>query len=76
MIKFNLMRIAPFAYLDVSNQRALFSSLAETSLLCPYSSGLSSEETFETSNEHLMEIKITTFSKVQPTFVFFIFYIP
>jgi len=70
------MWIAPFAYLDVSNQRAVFSSLAEISLLCPHSLGLSSEETFETSNEHLMEMKITTFSKVQSTFLFFISYIP
>jgi len=42
-IKFSVMWIAPFAHLDVSNHRALFSSLAEIRLLCPHSSGLSSE---------------------------------
>jgi hypothetical protein len=70
------MWIASFAYLDVSNHRALFSSLAEIRLLCPHYSGLSSEETLDTIHEHLMKMKITTLSRVQPTSVFFIFYIP
>jgi hypothetical protein len=70
------MWIVPFAHLDVSNHRALFSSLAEIRLLCPHSSGLSSEETFDRSHEYLMKMKITTLSEVQPTSVFFIFYIP
>ena len=70
------MWIAPFAYLDVSNHGALFSSLAEIRLLCPHLSGLSYEETFDTIHEHLMKRKITTLSKGQPTSLFFIFYIP
>jgi hypothetical protein len=70
------MWIAPFAYLDLSNHRALFSSLAEIRLLRPHASGLSSEEIFDTNHEYLMKMKITTLSEVQPTSVFFIFYIP
>lgn len=70
------MWIAAFSYLDVSNHRALFSSLAEIRLLCPHSSGLSSEETFCTLHEYLMKVKITTLSRIQPNTVSFIFYIP